>query len=94
MRIEAIQIQGVLEKKKENVNIYRKYWSVLSLLNVNSRSVLTRIVMLEQFLHLHDHDAVVITETWYHVGIPDEVISPSEKLLPKDRVARGEGESL
>lgn len=64
----------------------------LRIINVNARSVANKTEQLEILLLQHDPHVAVITETWLHSEITDDLIfPPSYKVFRKDRPSRGGG---
>lgn len=65
------------------------------MLNVNARSLYSKLADFEALLLEHDPDAVVVTETWLSESILDsEVLPPGYRMVRRDRGSRGGGVAL
>lgn len=64
----------------------------LRIINVNARSVANKAEQLEIALLQYDPHVTILTETWLHQDITDDVVfPPSYKVFRKDRQSRGGG---
>lgn len=67
----------------------------MRVLNANFRSVVNKTDKLEDLLLKYDPHVAIITETWLHEGITDDMlIGPSHQIFRRDRVSRGGGVAI